>query len=66
MAGLRKICRTLGSIAARDRDGNAVTWVWDYAADEPVTSDKMPYGSDRWKNSERAKYAAFQKLEPSR
>lgn len=50
MAGLRNICRMYGSMRVND-----VTWVWDYAADEPVKQEEMPFGSDRWKASELRK-----------
>jgi hypothetical protein len=60
VAGLAKICKQLGGIRVRDRDGNAVDWVWDYATDAAVRSHDMPQGSERWKASERARWARNQ------
>lgn len=59
MAGLRKMCRDFGHMTI---DG--VKWVWDYAADEPVLAKDMPLGSERWKRSERARWAAPDPKEP--
>lgn len=56
MAGLARICKSLGSIVVRDRDGNAITWVWDYAKNEAVRQVDMPCGSERHAASERAKH----------
>lgn len=54
MSGLRRICKAYGQMQV----GNTL-WLWDYAADEPVTADEMPIGSERWKASERARFRAF-------
>jgi hypothetical protein len=56
MAGLSRICKQFGSITTRDQSGNSFTWVWDYVADKAVPETDMPFGSDRWKASERKKY----------
>jgi hypothetical protein len=56
MGGLRRICKAFGGMRVVGNDGKAVNYVWDYAADEPVTDKEMPIGSERWKASERAKY----------
>lgn len=51
MSGLRSICKAYGRMKVGD-----TVWVWDYAADEPVTAAEMPVGSERWKMSERARW----------
>lgn len=51
MAGLRKLCKMYGGMTIQ-----GVKWVWDYVADEPVKESEMPVGSERWKDSEKAKY----------
>lgn len=56
MSGLRRICKMYGGMTVSS-DGKTVHWVWDYAADEPCHREEMPVGSERWKASERAKYA---------
>jgi hypothetical protein len=53
VAGLRNIARAYGGMVI-----NGVRFVWDYAADEAVRETEMPFGSERHKASERAKYAA--------
>jgi hypothetical protein len=57
MAGLRMICKMYGGMTVRGKDGKTIHWVWDHAADEPCHREDMPVGSERWKASERAKYA---------
>jgi hypothetical protein len=52
MAGLARICKAYGRMRIQ-----GVMWVWDYANDCAVKEDDMPDGSDRWKESERAKWA---------
>lgn len=54
MAGLKKVCKLYGGITIQ-----GVKWVWDYAIDEPVKESDMPIGSERHKNSERAKYKSM-------
>lgn len=61
MAGLRNIARAYGGMTI-----NGVKWVWDYAADEPVKESEMPFGGHRWKESERAKYAAIAQTQDDR
>lgn len=56
MAGLRTIARAYGGIVI-----NGVSFVWDYVADEAVRETEMPFGSERHKASERAKFAAERK-----
>lgn len=58
MAGLAKICKQFGGITVRTHDGVPVDWVWDYANDVAVKSAEMPKGSERWKASERARWAS--------
>lgn len=57
MAGLARVLKAYGLMTVIGNDGRKVEWAWDYAADEPVDSAEMPIGSERWKASERAKYA---------
>ncbi len=52
MAGLRRIAKAYGGMVV-----NGVRYVWDYVADEPVRESEMPAGGERWKASERAKWA---------
>lgn len=57
MSGLARICKMYGGMTVVGNDGQKVEWAWDYAANEAVDSVKMPVGSERWKASEKAKYA---------
>jgi hypothetical protein len=59
MAGLARILKMYGSMKVVGNDGARVTWVWDYARDEPCHDTEMPFGSERHKASERAKYTAI-------
>lgn len=59
MAGLARICKMYGSMVVKGNDGKKITWVWDYANDKPVPESEMPFGSERHKASERAKYASL-------
>lgn len=54
MAGLARICRSLGSI----RIGGKL-WVWDYQAEKAVPASEIPEGSDRWKENERLRAEKF-------
>ena len=53
MAGLARICKLYGSMEI-----NGKKYVWDYATDKAVPTEEMPTGSDRWKESERARWNA--------
>lgn len=57
MSGLRRICKLYGGMTVNTRAGT-IRYVWDYAKDEPVTEREMPFGSDRHKASERARWLA--------
>lgn len=61
MAGLARVCKAYGAMTVRDKDGRSARWVYDYANDAPVLETEMPVGSDRWKASERAKWAPLRK-----
>lgn len=52
MGGLAKIAKAYGGMKINGRD-----YVWDYVADKAVPADEMPKGSERWKASERMKWA---------
>jgi hypothetical protein len=52
VGGLQKIAKLYGGIKV-----NGVDYVWDYATDEAVRKEEMPPGSERWKASEKAKWA---------
>lgn len=54
MAGLRMICKIYGGLVFRDRHGNVVEYVWDYARDEPRLKSEMD--ADAKAASERAKW----------
>ena len=56
MAGLRRICKALSGMTVTGNDGKTIEYVWDYAADEPVTKQAMPFGSDRHRRSECARW----------
>lgn len=58
MTGLQRILKMYGSTTV-SANGKTVRWFWDYAQDCPAREDEMPKGSARWKESERAKYAAI-------
>ncbi len=68
MGGLAKICKLYGGMTAtstRNGKTKTVAYVYDYANDEVVKESVMKPGSERHKNSERAKWDAFKKaLEP--
>ena len=51
MAGLKRIAKMYGGVEI-----NGVKFVYDYARDECVPESEMPPGSDRMKESERAKW----------
>ena len=51
MAGLARIAKMYGGIVI-----NGKKYVWDYVADKAVPESEMPFGSDRHKASEKAKY----------
>ena len=59
MGGLARICKMYGGMVATDADGKTVKWVWDYANDVPVHEKDMPFGSERHKASEKAKWDAY-------
>lgn len=63
MAGLVRILKLYGQMDV-SANGKTVHWLWDYAKNEPVTSDEMPFGSERHKASERARWNAA-KQEPT-
>ena len=54
LRGLEKLCKLYGSIKA-----GSIVYVWDYAADEPVTEAEMKPGGERWMSSERAKWMSM-------
>ena len=56
MSGLRRVCKMLGWMTVTGNDGKTVRYVWDYAADETVPEEQMPFGSERHKASERARW----------
>lgn len=58
MSGLRRIAKRYGAIIV---DGER--YVWDYAADEPVSEEDMPVGSERWKRSEQARWEDLKESE---
>ena len=51
MAGLARIAKLYGSIVV-----NGEKFVWDYIADKAVPEAEMPFGSERHKFSERARF----------
>ncbi|MBS1982837.1 MAG: hypothetical protein JST16_01590 [Bdellovibrionales bacterium] len=55
MAGLARICKMYGGMEI-----NGKKYVWDYARDEAVPEDEMPTGSERHRDSEKAKFKALQ------
>lgn len=52
MAGLQRIAKQFGGIVI-----NGKRFIWDYATDEAVPEADMPVGSERWRASERARWA---------
>lgn len=56
MGGLRRICKAYGGMKVTGNDGKTINYVWDHAADKPVPDTEMPFGSERWQASERARY----------
>lgn len=58
MSGLQRICKLYGSMVIQGR-----TWLWDYVADEAVPENEMPFGSERHKASERARWQQVQQSE---
>jgi Fe-S-cluster containining protein len=41
MGGIRMICRMYGRMVLKDKEGNEVVWVWDYAKEEPRREKEM-------------------------
>lgn len=66
MAGLARICKLYGSMIVKGNDGKQITWVWDYANDKPVPESEMPFGGERHKASERAKYLHLASDKPTK
>lgn len=54
-AGLRRVLKLTGGMSVSS-GGTTVEYVWDYAADKPALKADMPFGSERHKLSERAKW----------
>lgn len=52
MGGLARLAKAYGSIVI-----NGKLMVWDYANDKAVPEAEMPPGSERWKASERVRWA---------
>ena len=55
MSGLARVCKMYGGMKIV-KDGKTTKMKWDYAKDKAVDETEMPEGSDRWKESERAKW----------
>ena len=51
MSGLARIVKLYGGMTVSGKK-----YVWDYVADKAVLESEMPFGSDRHKASEKAKY----------
>jgi major membrane immunogen (membrane-anchored lipoprotein) len=60
MGGLARICKMYGSMEVTDSNGKKVTWLWDYAKDEPRLKSEMT--DDEIKESEKAKWSKFKGL----
>jgi hypothetical protein len=58
MSGLRRICKAYGGMTVTGNDGKTIKYVWDYAADAPVPESEMPFGSERHKLSEKARWTS--------
>lgn len=43
-------------MTCKDADGRSITYVWDYKQDVPVDEKEMKMGSERWKESEKARW----------
>ena len=56
MGGLAKICKMYGGMKVTS-GGKTVDHVWDYVLDKAVPKEDMPIGSERWRASERKKWA---------
>ena len=54
LTGLQRVLKLYGRSTV-SAEGRSVTWLWDYARDEPVKEIEMPVGSKRWKASEKAR-----------
>ena len=61
MGGLRRICKAYGGMTVSS-GGKTIHHVWDYANDEPVPDTEMPFGSDRHKASEKARWQADERF----
>ena len=59
MAGLARICKLYGKITCKDRHGNTMVWMYDYANDKPRLQHEMT--KEEIAASERAKYEAIKK-----
>lgn len=51
MSGLARLCKLYGEMKI-----NSVRYVWDYVVDKAVPESEMPFGSERHKLSEQARW----------
>jgi hypothetical protein len=54
MAGLARLCKIYGSIKFKDKDGNEIVWLYDYANDKPRLKTEMT--KEEIAASEKAKW----------
>ena len=55
-SGLTRVAKAFGGIKI-SANGETVEYVYDYAQDKAVPVSEMPFGGERWKASERVKWA---------
>lgn len=60
MAGLARICKMCGGMKFKDKDGNVVEWIYDYARDEPRLKEEMT--KEEMAASEKAKWEGIGKM----
>lgn len=56
MSGLNRVITMYGSVTLGKE-----SYVWDYVNEVAIPETEMPIGSDRWKESERAKWNAVKR-----
>lgn len=55
MSGIKMLCRMYGSIIVKSDSGN-VRYIWDFKNNEAVPEEQIWPGSERWNESEKAKW----------
>ena len=57
MSGLKEILKKFGEVKVTDKEGNTVTYVWDYSKNEPRLKSEMT--KEEFAESERVKWTGL-------